>query len=137
MWTNLFLTAVGLLYVGLAIWCTVDPATTSQKVGFELKPGSGPNEFVTVYGGLEMALAVVLLLCWLSPSFSFHALTTCVIFHACMVVFRTYSFVALPTDGIQGLTYRLATGEWILFLSSGVILINRLMQSSNGIAETS
>lgn len=122
MLNNLFLTVVAILYGFLAIWCTLDPQTTSQKVGFDLKPGSGPNEFVTVYGGLEMAIALLLLMCWVSPSASFHALLACTIIHACLVIFRSYAFLTLPWEGIEGLTYRLAIGEWVLFLASASLL---------------
>lgn len=131
MLINLYLTVVSALYAGLAIWCTVDPATTSRKVGFELLPGSGPNEFVTVYGGLEMAMAILFLACWFSPAASWHALIACTVFHGCLVAFRTYAFLTLPNEEILGLTYRLATGEWVLFLSSALLVAIQVYSGSN------
>ena len=44
---KIFLAVVGLVYLALALWCSIDPKTTSEKVGFQLQPGSGQSEFVT------------------------------------------------------------------------------------------
>ena len=57
-----FLAIVGALYAGLAAWCAVAPASTSKTVGFELQGGSGRSEFLTVYCGLELGMALVFLL---------------------------------------------------------------------------
>ena len=100
LWNNLFLTLVAILYAYLAIWCTWDPQTTSQKVGFDLKPGSGPNEFITVYGGLEMGMALLFLACWINPTASFHSLLACTVMHGCLVLFRTYAFVTLSLENV-------------------------------------
>ena len=56
---KIFLAVVGLVYLALALWCSIDPATTSEKIGFQLQPGSGQSEFVTIYGGLELALSLI------------------------------------------------------------------------------
>lgn len=59
---QVFLTIVGMLYLGLGIWCTVSPSQTSSKVGFDLRGGSGIWEFLTVFGGLEVGLGLSFLL---------------------------------------------------------------------------
>ena len=116
IFTKIFLTLVGLLYAALAIWCSVAPQTTSGKVGFELKPGTGESEFLTIYGGLEMGLALVLLLPLVRNEFLFNSLLACLLIHACLVTFRTIGFF-LYSD-LSRMTYLLAAGEWIILLVS-------------------
>jgi hypothetical protein len=111
---RLFLTVVGLLYLVLAVWCTAQPHSTAAAVGFTLQQGAGESEFVTVYGGLELALAILFLrpLCW--PASTTAALRICLIIHGCLVLFRTMAF--LRFSNIPSLTWGLAAGEWIVML---------------------
>ncbi len=102
------------MYLGLAIWCSVDPATTSDKVGFQLRPGSGQSEFFVIYGGLELSLALFFLAPLIWSEFLKGSLMACIVLHACLVVFRTISFV-LYTD-IEAMTYQLAIGEWVILI---------------------
>jgi hypothetical protein len=85
-------------------------------VGFKLEPGSGQSEFIVVYGGLELGLAGILLLPLIRPKQLDSSLLACLIVHACLVLFRSASFFLY--SGIQPMTYRLAIGEWIIFLVS-------------------
>jgi hypothetical protein len=116
---RIFLALVGLLYAGLAAWCTISPKITSNKVGFDLQPGSGESEFVTVYGGLEMGMALIFLLPLLSKDSTSFALLACLLMHLCLVVFRSYSFMVF--SGIGRMTYQLAVGEWVILLLSLVL----------------
>ncbi len=117
--SKIFLMLVGATYLGLAAWCSLAPKTTSTKVGFELKGGTGQSEFLVVYGGLEFGMALVFFLpLWRSEMTGF-ALLSCLLIHASLVVFRTVSFF-LFTD-IQPTTYRLAIGEWLIFLLAAVL----------------
>ena len=114
MFVRIYLIAVAVLYMGLALWCTIQPDVTSKKVGFQLTGGSGKSEFITVYGGLELAMALLLIAGvfraeWLSAS-----LFACVVMHACLVLFRTYTLIRI--SDIDGFTYRLAIGEWVILL---------------------
>ncbi len=114
MAAKIYLIVVSVLYLGLAIWCTVSPKVTSEKVGFELIGGSGKSEFMTVYGGLEFGLALVLLsTLWRSEMISWGVLA-CVLIHGSLVLFRSLSFIAFSEIG--GMTYKLAIGEWVIFL---------------------
>ena len=118
---KIFLTAVGLLYLALGIWCAVDPQTTSNKVGFELKPGSGESEFVTVYGGLELGLAFIALMPFVWPSSMRFALISILAMHVFLVFFRTTAYFRF--EGIGQFTHRLAIGEWVILLASVAILL--------------
>lgn len=118
-WQRLFLAAVGAAYVGLGLWCAFMPARTSKTVGFTLQPGLGQSEFLTVYGGLEVALGILFLVPLVRPSETSFVLLACVIVHGCLVLFRTAGFIAfseLPTT-----TYYLATVEWVIFLAAAAL----------------
>lgn len=116
MITKAFLAFVGILYLALAIWCAADPQTTSNKVGFDLRPGSGESEFVTVYGGLELGLFLIFLLPFVWPETQRYALLSCLMIHGCLVLFRTTSY--LRFEDIDSFTHRLAIGEWVILLAS-------------------
>ena len=114
IYSKIFLTLCGVLYAGLAIWCSVAPAVTSSKVGFEIKPGTGQSEFLAVYGGLEMGIALIFLLPLFRSEYLNSSLLACVLIHVCLVVFRTIGF-GLYT-GFTPMTYKLALGEWIILI---------------------
>lgn len=109
---RLYLLTTAFLYAGLAIWCSVAPAATSKKVGFELKGGSGESEFMTVYGGLEFGIALIFALAALKDSTINYGVMACILIHASLVVFRTLSFFVYKDIG--PFTYRLAVGEWVI-----------------------
>lgn len=120
MLARLYLALTGLLYLALGIWCAIAIDETSRTVGFTLQPGSGESEFLTVYGGLEVALGLIFLRPLLRRDDTEHALWSCVILHTGLVVFRTIGF--LRFDQIGGTTWSLATGEWIILLAGLGIL---------------
>ncbi len=114
--TKIFLSVVGGLYVFLGVYCALLPARASQTVGFELIAGSGQSEFLTVYGGLEVGMGLVFLWpLWRSAETEF-ALKACLIIHACLVLFRGIGFGVFHE--ISPATYKLATGEWVIFLAN-------------------
>jgi len=118
---KIFLTLVGLLYLTLALWCSIDPKTTSEKVGFTLQGGSGQSEFVTVYGGLEFAMAIIFMMPWFWNESTRFALVGCLIMHASLVAFRTFAYFSF--EGIGSFTHRLAIGEWVILLASIAFLL--------------
>ncbi|QDT71101.1 DUF4345 family protein [Lacipirellula limnantheis] len=116
MISRIFLTVVGILYAGLAIYCAVAPQKAADTVGLEMKGGSGRSEFLTVYGGLEMGMAVFFLWGAWRPEHARSAVLACLAIHACLVLFRGASFAMFA--GIAPPTYKLAVGEWVIFLAS-------------------
>ena len=109
------LAVVGIIYIGLGIWCAVAPAKTSKIVGFSLAPGTGQSEFLTVYGGLEVALGLLFLMPLFKSDAIAFSLSACLLIHACLVLFRTISFFVYT--GFSSTTYTIATVEWIIFLA--------------------
>jgi hypothetical protein len=116
---RIFLAVVGVLYLSLGIWCAVSPQHTSQVVGFDLKPGSGQSEFLTVYGGLEFGLGLAFLLPLLRPDATTGILLTCLLAHGGIVVFRTIGWFLFT--GIGSTTVTLAVVEWVIFLVAGIL----------------
>lgn len=121
MIARIFLALVGFLYVGLATWCVLAPQTTSEKVGFQLLGGSGKSEFMTVYGGLELGMALSFLLPIFKRDATEYALLSCLLIHVSLVVFRSLSFAMF--ENIGSMTYRLAIGEWVIAVASVAIWI--------------
>ena len=122
IFSKIFLALSGMLYAGLAVWCSVSPAVTSEKVGFEIKPGSGQSEFLTIYGGLEMGMALIFLLPLVHSEFLFSSMIACVLIHACLVAFRTIGFF-LYSD-FSSITYKLAAGEWVILILGIICLLS-------------
>lgn len=115
---KIFVVLLGLLYLALAMWCSFAPETTSDKVGLQLKGGSGQSEFLTVYGGLEFGLAMVFLLPLLVDKATAFSLVASILIHASLVIFRTIGFVAF--SGIESKTVKVAVGEWVI-LGLGIL----------------
>ena len=116
---RIFLAVVGGLYITLGIWCAVAPERTSQVVGFDLKPGSGQSEFLTVYGGLEFGLGLAFLVPLLRIESTTSILLTCLLAHGGIVVFRTIGWFLFT--GISSTTVSLAVVEWVIFVASAVL----------------
>ncbi|NIL97915.1 MAG: hypothetical protein GTO53_09225 [Planctomycetales bacterium] len=114
--THIFLAVVGLSYLVLAAWCAWLPERTSRAVGFTLQPGQGQSEFFTVYGGLELALAIIFLWPLYRPDHVAFSLFVCLVIHGCLVLFRTGAFMIY--SGFPVTTYLLAITEWIIFLTA-------------------
>lgn len=129
MMSKIYLSIVAVLYLALAGWCTLQPEVTSSKVGFELTGGSGQSEFMTVYGGLEFGLAAVLFASMLRTNTVRFGVEACVLIHVSLVVFRTLSFFVF--DQIDGFTYRLAIGEWVIALLGILILCAKTERKSD------
>lgn len=113
---RIYLAIVALLYLLLASWCSWSPATVSEKTGLRLTPGAGQSEFLTVYGGLELGLALAFVIPAFRPEATPTVLLICVLIHGSLVAFRSAGFLLYA--GFTSTTYSLACGEWLLFLSS-------------------
>jgi hypothetical protein len=113
---RIFLAIVGAAYILLAAWCSLMPDKTSKAVCFSLQPGSGQSEFLTVYGGLELALGIAFLWPLYRPAEVAFPLFLCLLIHGCLVAFRTAGFVFY--SGIPTTTYALAATEWIIFIGA-------------------
>lgn len=51
------------LYTVFALWCTIAPAQTAKAVGYDALSRSGESEYLVVYGGLQLGLAIFFFYC--------------------------------------------------------------------------
>lgn len=116
---RVFLAIVGAAYLVLAAWCAILPDTTSASVGFALQPGAGQSEFLTVYGGLQVAIGLAFLWPIYRPSDISLPLLLCLLIHGCLVAFRTLSFGLY--SGVPATTMVLAATEWIIFIGAAIL----------------
>lgn len=114
-----FLAIVGAAYLFLAAWCAILPDMTSASVGFALQAGSGQSEFLTVYGGLQVAIGLAFLWPLYRPSDITFPLFLCLLIHGCLVVFRTLSFGLY--SGVPATTMVLAATEWMIFIGAAFL----------------
>lgn len=121
MITQIFLTIVGLMYAVLALWCLLKPVDIMKKLGFDVIHSGGQSEFLTIYVGMEVAFALIFMLPLLQKSFTFPILVVCTILHGGLALARAASFVLYPQ--IPTFTYRLGTGEWVIFILSTILAL--------------
>lgn len=86
--TKAFLIVNGVLYIGLAIWCTALPTKTSQAIGLGLPNNSARSEYLVVYGGLELAMGAFFLLCAFRQSMNEAGLWFALLSYACLMLYR-------------------------------------------------
>jgi len=123
---RIFLAIVGGAYLLLAAWCAARPEQTAASVGYSLSSGSGRSEYFTVYGGLQIGLGLLFLWPLLRPESTPTVLTACLLIHAAIVVFRSFSFALFA--GIQSTTFILAGVEWAILIAT--IIVRRLSTRS-------
>jgi hypothetical protein len=112
-----FLWVNAALYAAFAAWCAVLPDKTSSAIGFGfLNPGA-KSEFITVYGGLELGMALFFMFAALNPSMHTVGLLFALCLYACLAVFRAYTLLTI--DGIGTFPYTMFAIEVPMALLSG------------------
>lgn len=119
MISKIFLFIIGILYGYLAIFCAVSPDKASEIVNLERIGAGGRSEFFVVYGGLELAMAILFLIPLLKKKYIEAGVFSCLVVHATLVVFRMTSFVLYP--GAFEATQSLAIGEIVILILSAII----------------
>lgn len=110
-----------LLYAVFAAACTLMPEKAARAVGFELPGGSGRSEFVTVYGGLELAMALFFAIGAWRAEWREGALLFAVLLYGCLVVFRIGTLIAF--EGIGRLTYLTFGLELVLGVAGAALWV--------------
>ena len=109
-----YLSLVGLLYVGLGLYCSFSPVAAARTVGFTLNGQAGSSEFLAVYGGLEIGMGLAFLLPLLQIRATRFALQSCLLIHCSIVICRTISLFTFTPVATS--TVKLATGEWVILI---------------------
>lgn len=113
---KVYLAINALMYAVFAIWCTLAPQKTAAAVGFDFRSGSGRSEFVTVYGGLELGLALFFALAALRGEIQVAGLLFALCLYGAIVPFRAFALVSVP--GIERTTYFIAALELVLLIAA-------------------
>lgn len=76
------------LYAAFALWCTLKPRETSASIGYLELSNGGRSEYLVIYGGLQLGLA--LMFGWLAMHREFHVVGVllALLFYLPLVAFR-------------------------------------------------
>lgn len=91
----IYLWANALLYAVFAALCTLKASATSQSMGYLSLDRGGRSEFLTVYGGMELGLALVF--AWMAwrPVLNRTGLAIALLIYVPIVAFRLIGWVRL------------------------------------------
>ena len=101
-----------LLYAAFAVWCTLAPEKTATNIGYEIRSGSGRSEYLTVYGGLQLGMAVYFLIAGLRSGYQSGGLLFALCLYTTIIAFRLFTFATVA--GIGQLTFVVAGLELLL-----------------------
>jgi hypothetical protein len=109
------------LYLLFAVWCTFAPAKTSIGLGYELLSRGGRSEYLVIYGGLQLGLALIFWLLARNADFHRFGLLAALALYGPIVVYRAVTIgLNWPVGGLT-----LATGVLEAVLLVAAIWIYR------------
>lgn len=117
----LFVNAV--LYVLFAAWCTFAPDKTAAGIGLAFRSSSGRSEYLTVYGGLQFALAIFFAIASLRAEYRTAGLLFALCLYVSLVAFRLVTIATIP--GIERMTYITGGLELVLGAAAAVLWLRR------------
>ena len=103
------------LYLLFAVWCTFSMASTSRNLGYRVLTANGQSEYLTIYGGLQLGLAITFLLLARDPALHRFGLLFALAIYAPIVIFRWISVFKFKADGM---TLAIGALESILLLTA-------------------
>lgn len=96
---TIYLAVNALAYLGFAAWCTILPDKTSSAIGFDLTNASAKSEYITVYGGLELGMALFFLVAAINPQMRAAGILFALLLYGCLALFRLGTLLALDDVG--------------------------------------
>lgn len=118
--TKAYLLLNAVLYFLLVLWCTFKHGQTSKASGFAVLDNSGHSEYLVIYGGLQLGLAIFF--AYLASSESLHrtGIMLSLMLYLPIVIYRiitviVYSPVSVITLGTGALEAVLLIGALVLF----------------------
>ncbi|NJC48190.1 UNVERIFIED_ORG: hypothetical protein GGR78_001441 [Xanthomonas campestris] len=116
LWIN------AVLYVVLAIWCTLSPAKTANAVGYTQLSPAGQSEYLVIYGGLQLGMAFLFgYFAWIDQPRT--GLLVALAFYVPIVLFRSVSLARLWP--VSAPTVALAGVETLLLLAAVLLWFQR------------
>lgn len=116
------------LYVVFAAWCTIAARTTAKNLGFESLSNSGRSEYLVVYGGLQLGLAIAFGYCAMNSGMHRVGVLFALAVYAPLVVYRVCTVIAFRPVG----TTTLAVGafEALMLVVAALLWFTRLRGSA-------
>lgn len=108
------------LYFALAVWCTAKHGQTSRSSGFLALDNSGHSEYLVIYGGLQLGLAVFFAYLAQSPALHHTGIVFSLLLYVPIVLYRIVTVlhfhpVGPVTLGAGALELFLLIGASVLF----------------------
>jgi len=113
LWIN------AVLYLALAVWCTLSPAKTATAVGYTQLSPAGQTEYLVIYGGLQLGMAFLFgYFAWIDQART--GLVLALAFYLPIVLFRSVSLwrlwpVSTPTVALACVEIALLLGAALLW----------------------
>ncbi|MEO6876823.1 MAG: DUF4345 domain-containing protein [Opitutaceae bacterium] len=106
---QLYLFVNAALYAALAVFCTVRLTQTARAIGFTELTAGGHSEYLVVYGGLQLGLALFYFAAGRDPEYFRIGILFSLLLYAPMVgyrlasllIFRPHSIVTLGTTALE------------------------------------
>jgi len=111
-----------ILYLLFALWCTVGWQSTSTRLGYLTLANGGRSEYLVIYGGLQIGLAILFFLLARNATYFKLGLLISIGFYAPIVIYRVIT--VLMNWPVSGLT--LATGGLESILLIGALWLRYL-----------
>lgn len=83
------------LYLVLAAWCTIAPDKTSTSIGYRFEHASARSEFLVVYGGLDLGLAIFYFVAGLDPSLHRAGILFSLCLYGCLAIYRLVTVLSI------------------------------------------
>jgi hypothetical protein len=76
------------LYLVFAVWCTVKVASTSSGVGYLAMSSGGHSEYLVIYGGLQLGLALMFTVLAKNPALNRPGIVIALCLYGPIVLYR-------------------------------------------------
>ena len=103
------------LYLIFAIWCTISMVSTSRNLGYESLSANGRSEYLVIYGGLQLGLAITFWMLASNSSLHRFGILLSLAIYAPIVLYR---WITVVKFGASGMTLGIACLESVLLLAA-------------------
>lgn len=120
--TSVYLYINAALYLVLAAWCTFSMSTTARNLGYETLTANGRSEYLVIYGGLQLGLAIAFWMLASNSSLHRFGLLFSLAIYGPIVLYRWTTIVMFKAGGM---TLGIACLETVLLLAAAGLLVNQ------------
>ncbi len=117
------------LYVVFAAWCTIAARKTATNLGFESLSNSGRSEYLVVYGGLQLGLALAFGYCALNPGMQRTGVLFALAVYAPIVAYRVCTVIAFRP--VQTTTIAVGILEGLMLGFAAFLYVTRMRGSAS------